>query len=255
MGKIDLKEYLERLEEPEDREAVANRDYQRELFLEYVVRDSNFPERRAELLRDFKAGQELTGPKGLRRKLGAIDLEYFGRAYLAHYFVRPSPPFHEELDRIFRDGVMKGMNPLTDAKAISRANGCRRAVEAPRGHAKSTTFTFKDSLHSSVYGSSTRDYPLGQLGTGRGLPQRPQDGARGERGTPGGLRGAQGPGLEGVGHPPLERRQDRGAGRGEEDQRPTPQTMASRPHPMRRSRERRERQHAGAAEEAPGLVL
>ena len=37
MGKIDLKEYLERLEEPEDREAVANRDYQRELFLEYVA--------------------------------------------------------------------------------------------------------------------------------------------------------------------------------------------------------------------------
>ena len=69
MGKIDLKEYLERLEEPEDREAVANRDYQRELFLEYVVRDSNFPKRRAELLRDFKAGQELTGPKGLRRIL------------------------------------------------------------------------------------------------------------------------------------------------------------------------------------------
>ena len=42
MGKIDLKEYLERLEEPEDREAVANRDYQRELFLEYVVRDKEW---------------------------------------------------------------------------------------------------------------------------------------------------------------------------------------------------------------------
>lgn len=46
---------------------------------------------------------------------------------------------------------MKGMNPSTDAKQISRANGCRRAVEAPRGHAKSTNFTFKDSIHSAVY--------------------------------------------------------------------------------------------------------
>ena len=67
MAKIKLSEYLDRLEELEDREAVANRDYQQELFLEYVVRDSNFPERRAELLRDFKAGKELTGPKGLRQ--------------------------------------------------------------------------------------------------------------------------------------------------------------------------------------------
>ena len=148
---IDLKEYLERLNEPEDREAVANRDYQRELFLEYVVRDAGFSGRRAELLRDYQAGKELTGPKGLRRKLGAIDLEYFGRAYLAHYFVRKSPAFHGELDRIWLEGVMKGLDPAASAKEISRADGCRRAIEAPRGHAKSTTFTFKDSIHAAVY--------------------------------------------------------------------------------------------------------
>ena len=52
MAKIDLNEYLERLEEPEDREVVANRDYQRQLFLDYVVRGDNFPERRAQLLQD-----------------------------------------------------------------------------------------------------------------------------------------------------------------------------------------------------------
>ena len=143
MAKIDLNEYLERLEEQEDREKVANRDYQRQLFLDYVVRGDNFPEHRAQLLRDFEAGKELTGPKGLRRKLGAFDLEYFGRAYLAHYFVRPSPAFHGELDRIWREGVMKGLDPGKSAKEISRADGCRRAIEAPRGHAKSTTFTFK----------------------------------------------------------------------------------------------------------------
>lgn len=105
MAKIDLNEYLDRLEEPEDRETASNRAYQRELFLEYVVRGNNFKERRTQLLQEFHAGKELTGPKGLRRKLGAFDLEYFGRAYLAHYFVRKSPAFHGELDRIWREGV------------------------------------------------------------------------------------------------------------------------------------------------------
>jgi len=151
MSKIDLDEYLERLDEPEDREAVANRDYQRGLFEEYVTKGSNFPEHRAQLLRDFKAGKELTGPKGLRRELGAIDLEYFGRAYLAHYFARPSPEFHGELDTIWLEGVMKELDPTDAALQINRADGCRRAIEAPRGHAKSTNFTFKDALHASVY--------------------------------------------------------------------------------------------------------
>ena len=149
--KINLEEYIEKLDEPEDREAVANREYQNELFVKYASQGENYPELRAQLLRDFNAGKELTGPKGLRRALGAIDLEYFGRAYLPHYFIRESPEFHAELDRIWREGTMKGLNPITHAKEISRANGCRRAIEAPRGHAKSTTFTFKDSIHAAVY--------------------------------------------------------------------------------------------------------
>lgn len=151
MAKIDLTEYLEKLDEPEDREAVANREYQTELFKQYVTRSEGFPERRSQLLQSFRNGAPLTGPKGLRRQLGAIDLEYFGRAYLAHYFVRESPPFHGELDRIWREGVMKDQDPTKAAAAISRADGCRRAIEAPRGHAKSTTFTFKDDIHASLY--------------------------------------------------------------------------------------------------------
>lgn len=151
MAKIDIEDYLEKLDEPEDREAMANREYQRQIFEQYVTSGDNFPERRAQLLRDYKTGKELTGPKGLRRKLGAIDLEYFGRAYLAHYFVRKSPAFHGELDRIWREGVMKGLDPTESAKEINRADGCRRAIEAPRGHAKSTTFTFKDDLHAAAY--------------------------------------------------------------------------------------------------------
>ena len=128
MAKIDLNDYLEKLTEPEDRETVANRAYQRELFEQYVTKDGNFPEQRAQLLEDFRAGKELTGPKGLRRKLGAFDLEYFGRAYLAHYFVRPSPKFHGELDRIWREGVLKGMNPEVDGWVPP----CDRSASWPR---------------------------------------------------------------------------------------------------------------------------
>jgi predicted phage terminase large subunit-like protein len=148
---IDLKEYIEKLEEQEDREEIANREYQRELFEKYVTREGNNQEERAQLLKEFRNGAELTGQKGLRKKLGAFDLEYFGRAYLPHYFVRESPAFHAELDRIWSTGVMKGKNAIRDAKEISRAEGCRRAIEAPRGHAKSTNFTFKDTLHASAY--------------------------------------------------------------------------------------------------------
>ena len=74
MAKIDLKGYLERLEEPEDREAVASREYQKELFEQYVQKGDNFPEFRAQLLEEYRAGADLTGPQGLRRKLGAFDM-------------------------------------------------------------------------------------------------------------------------------------------------------------------------------------
>ena len=46
---------------------------------------------------------------------------------------------------------MKGLDPNEAAKEINRADGCRRAIEAPRGHAKSTNFTFKDDLHAALY--------------------------------------------------------------------------------------------------------
>lgn len=148
---IDLKDYLEKLEEPEDREAVASREYQKQLFEQYVTRNDQHAAERAELLRAYQSGTALTGPRGLRKRLGAFDLEYFGRAYLPHYFVRESPEFHGELDNIWADGVMKSKDPYTQAKEIDKSPGCRRAIEAPRGHAKSTTFTFKDTIHAAAY--------------------------------------------------------------------------------------------------------
>lgn len=115
---------------------------------------------RVRLRREFAAGHSTTGPEGLRRKLGAIDMEFFGRAYFPHYFSRPSPEFHRELDAIWQQGVLKGRYPLTaaDTKTISRLPGVRRAVAAPRGHAKSTNLTFKGTMHSTLYGY--KHYPI-----------------------------------------------------------------------------------------------
>ena len=79
MARIDLGQYLEVLNEPEDRETAANREYQERLFLEYLVRDGSFPEERKRIQWEHRAGKRLTGPKGLRRQLAAFDLEYFGR--------------------------------------------------------------------------------------------------------------------------------------------------------------------------------
>lgn len=115
---------------------------------------------RVRLRREFAAGHPTTGPEGLRRKLGAIDMEFFGRAYFPHYFSRPSPEFHRELDAIWQQGVLKGRYPLTaaDTKTIGRLPGVRRAVAAPRGHAKSTNLTFKGTMHSTLYGY--KHYPI-----------------------------------------------------------------------------------------------
>lgn len=128
------------------------------LFLQYVNRVKS-PERE-QLLKEFRNGSPLTGKTGLRKRLGAIDLEYFGKAYFSHYFNRETPDFHRELDRIWKDGVLKGRIPTSkdEVKIISRLPGCKRGVAAPRGHAKSTNMTFKDTAHAIVY--EYKHYPI-----------------------------------------------------------------------------------------------
>lgn len=115
---------------------------------------------RQSLLRDLESGLPLTGENGLRKKLGAMDMEFFGRAYFLHYFSRPSPDFHRILDDIWKNGVLKGKYPLSqaEAKAISLMPGTRRVVAAPRGHAKSTTLTFKGTMHAVLY--QYKHYPI-----------------------------------------------------------------------------------------------
>ena len=121
-------------------------------LLKGFLNKDDSPER-VKLRREFEAGLPLTGERGIRKRLGAIDMEFFGRAYFPHYFSRPSPEFHRELDGIWQQGVLKGRFPLTpaDTKAISRLQGVRRVVAAPRGHAKSTNLTFKGSMHATLY--------------------------------------------------------------------------------------------------------
>lgn len=155
---ISIDEWLTRLDEEDDAEIKDNECYQKELFLAYVLRKNDNLEKRKELQRRFLTGEPLLGEKGLRKELAAFDLSYFGRAYLPHYFIRISPGFHEELDDIWTKGVLKGKNPLNDSKVIARMNGSRQAIAAPRGHAKSTNFTFKDTLHAILY--AYKHYPI-----------------------------------------------------------------------------------------------
>lgn len=130
----------------------------RELLKGFLNKDDT-PER-SQLRQALETGAPLTGARGLRRQLGAIDLEFFGRAYFGHYFSRPSPEFHRELDNIWQQGVLKGRTPLTAAEvqAISRLPGVRRVVAAPRGHAKSTNLTFKGTMHAVLY--QYKHYPI-----------------------------------------------------------------------------------------------
>lgn len=152
-----LNKYIYELEDIDvlDKES---KDYQKEIFEEYVMGQDNFIELRRELLKEYEKGEKLEGKSGLRKRLAAIDLGYFGRAYLPHYFTRKSPKFHAELDDIWTKGVIKNLNPLKDSKKISKLDGTRRAIAAPRGHAKSTSFTFKDTMHSILY--EYKHYPI-----------------------------------------------------------------------------------------------
>ena len=148
---IDIDAWLRDLDDQEDIALKNNKKYQKNLFEECVMHGTDHLEKRRELWQRYRSGDPLMGKNGLRKELAAFDLSYFARAYLSHYFVRKSPHFHEELDQIWCDGVLKGVNPAEDASAVDKMKGSRQVVAAPRGHAKSTNFTFKDSLHAILY--------------------------------------------------------------------------------------------------------
>lgn len=140
----------------DETESVLN-DF-KSLLKQFLYKDEE-PER-VRIRQDYEAGLPLTGKGGIRQRLGAIDMEFFGRAYFPHYFSRPSPEFHRELDAIWHKGVLKDRFPVTPSavKEISRMNGVKRVVAAPRGHAKSTSLTFKGTIHAVVY--EYKHYPI-----------------------------------------------------------------------------------------------
>ncbi|MBE6995649.1 MAG: hypothetical protein E7429_02795 [Ruminococcaceae bacterium] len=82
----------------------------------------------------------------------AKDPAFFGQHYLAHYFTRRAPAFHGQLDTLWKQRVMKRMDPLEQAEEMRSAKGSRCAIAAPRGHAKSTVMSLKNVLHAALYG-------------------------------------------------------------------------------------------------------
>lgn len=148
---IDVKDYLRQLDEEADSESKDKEVYQKNLFETCIFQSWDRAEERQEIYRRYEKGEALFGANGLRKELAAFDLAYFGRSYLPHYFKRNSPQFHQELDDIWTEGVLKGKNPYFKSKQIERMDGTRHAVAAPRGHAKSTNLTFKDTIHAVLY--------------------------------------------------------------------------------------------------------
>lgn len=150
---IDLDEWIDWLGEEDHSEIRDNEKRQHELFREYIFRqnDKNYAKRK-QLWEEYQKDRtKLFGEKGLRKQLAAFDLEYFGRAYIGHFFRRPSPEFHKELDAVWIEGVTKNADCYRNPKEIDKQDGSRNAIAAPRGHAKSTSFTFKDTLHAILY--------------------------------------------------------------------------------------------------------
>ena len=151
-SKALLKQVLDGIELQEADAEKLNEEQRLRILLDKHLYLDDSPAR-LRLRKEYLSGEVITGADGIRRKLGAIDLAFFGRAYLPHYFVRESPDFHAELDRLWVDGVLKGVDPFEkrEAASINRMAGSKRATAAPRGHAKSTNLTFKDDLHAVLY--------------------------------------------------------------------------------------------------------
>lgn len=146
-----LWEALSEVNEEKDDIFSEEEERVKKLTEQFLKKDTS--SERLELLKEYNAGVALTGAVGIRRKLAAIDLEYFGKVYFPHFFSKLSPQFHEDLDDIWTQGVLKGLNPdkKSIAKSVNKHEGCKRGVAAPRGHAKSTNLTFKDTIHAIVY--------------------------------------------------------------------------------------------------------
>lgn len=80
----------------------------------------------------------LTGPNGLRKMVGQIDPEFFGKAYFPQYFSDEPPDFHAEM--------------YAEMQYIAKGSGGNNLVEAaPRGHSKSVLWSFLFPVWCALY--------------------------------------------------------------------------------------------------------
>lgn len=110
----------------------AYKEYLFDITYEHLKR--NFP--------DFKRFKDmnvpLTGPHGIRKLLGEIDIEYFGKAYFPDYYMYEVPKFHRDLYKLLCE--------------IENGRGGRKIVKAwPRGFAKTTIIAFIFPIHAGLY--------------------------------------------------------------------------------------------------------
>ena len=141
---MKIAKHLQILEE--ERAIQKNNEKDIKLFEKYLY-ENNSPFK-DNIIKRYKKGISINT---LRKELASIDLEYFGRCYLPHYFTRETPKFHKELDNIWIENVIKNKNVLIENEEINKLQGSKVTITAPRGHAKSTNFTFKDTLHACLY--------------------------------------------------------------------------------------------------------
>ena len=84
-------------------------------------------------------GLPLTGPYGLRKQLGDIDYEFFGRAYFPEYCSLPPCEFHHE--------------QYAEMRRIEKSGGGETVIiAAPRESAKSTSWNTIYTANNAVYG-------------------------------------------------------------------------------------------------------
>ncbi len=109
-------------------------EYLTELIFEYL--DKHFmPEDVEQIL----LNNPLTGPDGIRRQLGQLDYEFFGRAYFSEYASLPPCQFHHE--------QYAEMRWIED-----HGGGTTEIIAAPRESAKSTSWNTIYTANNAVYG-------------------------------------------------------------------------------------------------------
>lgn len=106
--------------------------WEAELLEQYLQK--HFTQEQIDTLLD----KPLTGPQGLRRQLGELDMEYFAQAYFPHFMTKSMPEFHRQG---YRELQHIADNP----------GGHKRAEAAPRGYAKSTRTSLIFPTYCALY--------------------------------------------------------------------------------------------------------